>query len=428
MRRSRQHKLRQPGGRAGRRWAGLIVTPAMAWLAISGALAQDPKRPAALARPATAADVVTLKDGTTVLGQVANPADRGKLVMVVRRAWADEHLPERAKAWRAFEAPWLERARTERLRRLEAWRRERSAAIGADERDPILGPLGREIDRLREAKSDDLPPLLMVPIERREVAKVDRRPPDVARWLRAGWRSGIADVEMMPLPDLKGALEARNVPLAGDDPAPIDDLLPLPIEDEARWRLRRAATEVQADRSARFARHGDAIFPENANGQGLNLNALGGLGNLSGLLRELTGDTPRPDPLPATLRGVAERGGVGAVVTTLEIAPDLAGVRVESALWVREGDDPTRWRPAGSRIAQVRTDQIRADAGAAIADDPQVKAVFELADGLGLGQITPEMKQRALAIGAATQQALGQAREALQGDLDSVALTLGAGR
>ena len=45
----------------------------------------------------SAADVVTLKDGTEVLGQVVNPSRQGKAVMIVRREWAEAAVPEKAK-------------------------------------------------------------------------------------------------------------------------------------------------------------------------------------------------------------------------------------------------------------------------------------------------------------------------------------------
>src|SRR5438045_1815011 len=99
------------------------------------------------AAPETAADAVTLRDGRVVLGQVVEPAPRGKLVVVVRRDWAEAHLADLARRWQAAEAPGLKRARDQRLMRLEAWRRERGPAAGRD--DPIATWLDKEIARLK---------------------------------------------------------------------------------------------------------------------------------------------------------------------------------------------------------------------------------------------------------------------------------------
>ena len=48
-----------------------------------------------------------------------------------------------------------------------------------------------------------------------------------------------------------------------------------------------------------------------------------------------------------------------------------------------------------------------------------------MVDGLGLGQINGEMKQRALLIGAATQRALAEVRTQANADLEKLALSLG---
>jgi hypothetical protein len=393
------------------------------------------------------ADVVTLKDGTVVRGQVADPDDRGKLVMIVRRAWAEAEVPDRAKAWRAAEAPWMKRARAERLERLRAWRRDRGAAAPADADDPTLRWLDRRVAALESLGDDEgLPPLMMAAIDRREVREVRRQPPGAARLLRLGWRAGFADVEAMPADDLREALRGRGFDVSGKDPVSLAEKLPMPIEAEARWIARRAATEIALDDTgARFVRHGNFVAPEGGAGQAMDLDglltgmlgsALGGdlgalgLGDLSGLGLDLGGlvlggagagapRAPAADPLEARLRAVAAQGRVGAVLTRLEIAPDLAGVQVRATLLARVG--PEDWRPVAAGSASVRTDELPPDAGANIAADPQVRAVFDVADQLGLG-VSPRMKQRALAVGTATQAALGRARSALQADLEGLKL------
>src|SRR3954454_23439784 len=77
------------------------------------------------APPASAADAVTLRDGKVVLGQVVEPAPRGKFLVIVRRAWAEKNLPEKFKVWEAAEATSVKKAKAERIARLEAWKRDR---------------------------------------------------------------------------------------------------------------------------------------------------------------------------------------------------------------------------------------------------------------------------------------------------------------
>lgn len=420
---------------------------------------QAPPRAAAPAE-SDVADRITLKDGTVIRGQVVNPNYRGQVVFVVRRAWSESELPDRARAWRAAEAPWMARARGERLQRLESWIADRQAhragpaEPGAAPGDPLLDTLRREADALRGlGADDDLPPLMQVAVPRREVQTLQRRPAATARLLRLGWRARFADVETMTAADLKDALHGRNIATDEAEPVALDDLLPLPIETDARWLARRAATEVSQDRAGRFLRYGDLILPDTgANHAGaapnlanLNLGALAGGGDLgallnaaggagggdvSNLLGSLLGDPtaparPKPDPLAPKLAALAGQGRVGALLTALEIAPDLSAVQVTTTVLARLG--PERWEPIATRVATVRPDQLRPDAGVQVGADPQVQGVFRIAESLGL-PIDAELKQRSLGIGAATQQALARARESIQADLDALALPLDSGR
>jgi hypothetical protein len=385
------------------------------------------------------ADRVTLKDGTVVLGQLVSASDRGKVVVVVRRAWADEHLPEKAKAWRDFEAPYRKRATDERIQRLREWRNDRAGRVGGE--DPLLRQIDDAIRNAETAGAEE-PTLLMVPLERRDVAKVEPRPAREQRLLRLAWRSGFADPEAMSVEDALAGLEARGFAANGEDPGDLSSLLPTPIETDAEWSLRRACAELKAERTGWFVRYGDSILPDagpGAQAAGANplaalgggglggLSALGGMGELKSLLRELNLDAgvePPPDPWPGKLADLAGKGRSGAIVTKLEIAPDLAGVTVTSELWVHVGPGAADWKPAGSRTATVRTDEVAAGAGEALAANPQIEQALDLADSLGLGQIDPQLKQRALGVGAATQQALSKVREQAQADLDRLAVPL----
>ena len=148
---------------------------------------------------------------------------------------------------------------------------------------------------------------------------------------------------------------------------------------------------------------------------GLNLSTA--LSEITKLLDPAQGQI---DPLAASLKKVAERGRVGAVVTRLDVPADLSGATVEITLWVRAGGD--RWVPFGSRKATVRPDELAPEAGKNLAGDPQVQTAFSVVESLGLGSIPPELKERSLRMGAATQKALGTARDAFSQDLDTLML------
>ena len=105
----------------------------------------QPKPVPAAPVPDSAADTVTLRDGTVVLGQIAEAPPRGMFLMYVRRAWAEATLPEQAKRWEAATAVELKRAYQARRDRLAAWKRERVKPAGPD--DPIGRWLDQELDR-----------------------------------------------------------------------------------------------------------------------------------------------------------------------------------------------------------------------------------------------------------------------------------------
>ncbi|MHC5543471.1 hypothetical protein ACYOEI_35050, partial [Singulisphaera rosea] len=121
------------------------------------------------------------------------------------------------------------------------------------------------------------------------------------------------------------------------------------------------------------------------------------------------------------LRTVAGRGGVGAVVTQLDVGVGNS-VRVESTLMVRPGAD--RWIAFGSRAAVVDPRNLKNDAGGELADDPQVKAAFRLVESIGLGPIPEEFRRQSLNAGAATQHAMAEVRSLYQRDLTDLALPI----
>jgi len=378
----------------------------------------DGARPPA---PETAADVMTLRDGSVVKGLVisVSAGPRGSAEFLVRRAWAEQALKKHLQDWDRSTAGTTRQALKERRYRLEAWRRERRPTVGPDDR--IIKWIEPELVRLAAPGGPEPSILLKVRLPRTQIRGLERHPAPVERLLRLAWLCKLPEPESMPLADLKDALEARGYDVdaaARKQPAALDRLLPPVPEPEINWLARRAATELAVDPDLRFIRFQDTIIPDAGPGQGL-----GGMGlstAVSELKRLLDFDQgPKTDPLTDKLRTVAARGRTGAVVTRLEIQPDLSNVTVESSLWVREGQ---RWIVFGSRNGTVRPDDLERDAGKNLAEDPQVKGAFQVAEMLGLGAIPADVKERSLRIGAATERALGLARSAFNQDLDNLAL------
>ena len=370
---------------------------------------------------ADAADRIVLRDGKVARGLVTamTPGPRGSVEFLVRRAWAEKSLKDHFARWDRTTAATARQAAAQRRKRLEAWRKERAA--GALANDRVLPWIDKEISRLTAEGQIQPSTLISVRLARSDIRALERRPPETERMLPLAWLCNLPDPESMPLGELKDALESRGYAVERAPAAPppsLNGLLPLALEPEPLWLARRAATELAVDPDLRFVRFQDTVLPEP--GAGEPLGAMGLSSALSELKRLLDPvDGQRVDPLAEKLNTVASRGRVGAVVTRLEIQPDLSSVMVESSLWIKIG---ARWTPFGSRTATVRPEDLGQDAGKTIEADPQVQGAFRLVEGLGLGAIPGDLKQRSVRIGAATEKALGMARAAFNQDLQALAL------
>jgi hypothetical protein len=374
----------------------------------------------ATAKPAAAADRITLRDGSIVLGLVtaAGSGPRGSIELLVRRDWAEKHVASWVKKWdKALESSSRLAAR-QRRERLQAWRRERAGGVPADDR--IVGWIDGELQRLDQPGRLWGTAILPVRLARGDVRGMVRQSQANARLLRLGWLCEIPDAETLPPDSLADAVETRGFMPKGDDAPSLSRLLPIVPEGDTEWLARRAATELAVDSDLRFIRYQDMVLPDIKGGQplaGLDLSSA-----LASITRLLDPGQARVDPLAGSLRKVGERGRVGAMVTRLDLAADLGQVTVETTLWVRTGGD--RWVPFVARSAAVRPDEVAPDAGQRLAGDPQVGTAFALVESLGLGAIPPELKERSLRMGAATEKALGTARSVINQDLQGLTLPI----
>ena len=265
---------------------------------------------AVMARADTAADEITLRDGSVVKGLVISvtTGPRGAVEFVVRRAWAARTLGQQLKNWDRTTGTTTRQAMKQRKLRLEAWRRERAPSVGADDR--IVPWIDHELTRLAAPGEPEPSVLVKARLPRGDVRKMDRRPAPVERLLRLAWLCDLPEPESMTVDDLKTSLEVRGYAIddtARKQPASLDRLLPMAPEAEMRWLGRRAATELAIDPDLRFVRFQDTIVPDPGAGQ--PLGAMGLSTAVSELKRLLDLDQgPKTDPLTEKLRTV----GAGA--------------------------------------------------------------------------------------------------------------------
>jgi len=387
----------------------------LTWLAAGMLLTPGPARQAAGTTPA--ADVVLLRDGTTLIGQVAGTDRRGALVVVLRRAWAERNVPRRVEGWNRTEAAEVMAARLQRRARLVQWRKERAPDPSRD------GPLLPWIDREIERTSDTRPPrtvLRRVEIAGGDLRSVTRRDPETARLLRLGWLEGLDDVEAMTVDTLRTLLTARDG-LAPGNPAPLGALLPPATESDDEWRWRRGATEAVHEAGLRFVRFRQFILPEN--GPGPDLLAQADTTELldSPAAQEAYRSILRVgpvDPVRARLDAAGARGRVGAIVSKVEFLPDRKGAESESSLWIRQsGGD---WKAVLSRRSTVRDDEPAGTAPAAV--NVPIRTAVAVLELFAAAAPLPEQSRRRQAEAVAVQRAVGQSRAAL--DLDLLLLVL----
>ncbi|WP_165235321.1 hypothetical protein [Aquisphaera insulae] len=383
---------------------------------LAAALAGFQKQPPPPVNP-HASERVLLQDGSMVRGVITDvlPGSRGGVEMLVRREWAEKNLKPWFGRWDRALAAGSKAAARQRLERLRGWRKDRAAAVKVAADDRILGWIDREVKRLEDPSSNATPSVLMpVTLAKADVRSFNCQSPANVRLMLLGWSSRIPDVETMKVDGLKDAVEARGFAPDGENVPPIAGMLPLVPEPEIRWLARRAATELAVDDDLRFVRYQDMIRPDAPAGAGAAAGDILGTMDLSSALSslakllDLDPGQGREDPLVKVFRKIGDRGRVGAVVTRLEVPPDLSRANVETTLWVRAAAE--RWIPFVVKSSSVRPEDIAAGEGDDIAADPQVQKAFSLAESLGLGQVTPEIKARALRMGTATRKALGASR------------------
>jgi hypothetical protein len=375
--------------------------------------------------PDSAADAVTMADGTVLLGQVLEPVPGGGLLMLVRRDWARARAPAWLRRWERAEAPLVLRARRERKERLAVWRQDRAGANGAAG-DPLTAWIDREIPRLSTLR----PPRIVLTaaaLSRHEVRQVVRRDEPTARLLRLGWLAGLGGVETMSVRDLRDALAFRGR-LRPDAPVSVDALLPLYPESEDRWRTRRAATEAAAEPDLRFVLFRQFVLPEiMPGGDAAPATTTELIDSPAGRLAfgSIQAVTPF-DAVQERLDDFADQGRTGAVVTRLEFNVDSDRAEAESTFYVRlSGGD---WSPVYRRNATARTDELDGAAGPVPGPDASpVRTTLLVLESVASSPSSPKVSGRRQAIGAAARLALARARAALDLDLAPFVLPVAPG-
>ncbi len=186
--------------------------------------------------PELAAESIVLKDGKTVAGLLLEPQPRGKTVILAsaitsgrssrnsfrvgsRRSKPSQNRPGRTGSPGSRLGSKSVPETLTRGCKLSTW-------------------INREIKKIQSDKAVSDAPLMIVPLDRKDVTKTLKRNASHTRLIRLAWLANIDDPESMKADDLSRALEAKGVSLKGDDQGSIEKLMPMTFETREQWSVR----------------------------------------------------------------------------------------------------------------------------------------------------------------------------------------------
>ena len=396
---------------------GIAVIPAIGW-------AQRPSVPVRT----LGVDELTPKNGKKMYGVVMKQSRDG-VTMIVERKWFARTYPKRYKQHVEKEAGWLLRAREERLQRLKSWK---LARIDAEE---LVDFIEEETARI-EAESDDndpqaflKQPFTMVFFPADEIRDVFVQPPERRQVAGVAWKYQLERVTVRTVASLQRELYEQKLDVKNEPVNLSEQFTVAKLQTEREWNARKALFEYVLREPLDYQGSGTSLFkidPDNPQKPedllkgllggigGGGLGALGGLGGLGGdmgmiqeLLDELNGG-PRRRPAVKTewwksIASSAEADGFRGFRVTRIIPSNTSNVKVETIFLAMI--TPGKWEKVATFSATENRDRQSTDDMARLKADPQIEAIFNALNGLGLGG-NQNLLDTALKQGAATEKAM----------------------
>lgn len=343
-----------------------------------------------------AVDFVTLKSGDRLRGALLGQDSQGVISMAVQRAWLTDRRPELLEKHAEQERTNAVENATRLRDRIKSWI--------ADTTEPQLkiAFLETELDRaeavLKAASDPDGLKTQFVVLRFRpaEIATSFAQPAQNRQVAVVSWSEKLDDVERREVRDLLAELRKNGIDNPADEAVSLSDRVPPMAESDDSWAARRAIVDYHFGTKLDFQGMGGALFRTGAGAKPLNLaqvlpqliqSQLGGLNSIGEILGEPGFGPAKPktadkeDELKTAIETAEREGASGFRVTQLEMNMPRQRIYVSQKFLAQmpNGSWQTIWQKTISEDAS----KARPEAQKQIENDPQVKQVFKLLEGLG---------------------------------------------
>ncbi len=400
-------------------WLFLALTcvvnllPALTWLSAASlrpnaAAAQLPQ----VADSRLGVDLVKLESGKRLYGFALVQRPDRSVQFAVEREWLKVTHPGLYDEFTKLERDRFAAVRQQRIDRIETW-----IANRPDDRG-LLAFLNHELARFQDASEDELERkrFLLVELTQPEYRELVIQPPDRRKVAGLAFQHELGAVNITPASQLKKQLVEASVDVESEEVDLSKEVASTVTESDRQWSARRAIVEHVLRAQIEFQGTGTVFVRKSKNpdasaliaqmmGNGLGSDPISQIGAELGL-PEFKKLEDRSDRWWKKAAEEAQRDGFrGMTVTRLEQNALSSTVRVETYFFAQEG--PGEWFRVAKFVGTANTAEVDAEKVNRIAEDPQVKAVLDTLQSIGLASQTAI--DHALRHGAATEKALQDA-------------------
>lgn len=343
-----------------------------------------------------AVDFVTLKSGDRLRGAFLGQDTQGVVSMAVQRAWLSERRPELLKKHVEQERVAAVANATRLRDRIKSWIDETT------EPQLKIAFLETELDRAESMLKKASAPaglatqFVVLRFRSSEIASAFAQSAQNRQVAVVSWSEKLENVERREMRDLLAELKENGIEDPADEPVNLADRVPPLTEPGENWAARRAIVDYHFGKKLDFQGMGGALFRTGAGARKMDLaqvlpqllqSQLGGLNSIGEILGEPGFGPARPKPgnrkdeLKSAIQTAEQEGVTGFRVTQLEMNVARRRTDVTQQFLAKMPDGA--WQAIWKETVSEDASKPRPAARQQIENDPQVKQVLKLLEGLG---------------------------------------------